>query len=101
MANLLNISKPSVSFEVSKIIAISANDGRCRSYQVQWAPSWISELQLVGCEDLIKTFEHQQTKNRNIKAEEIDENYSQDLHLLGLDESGNSYQVNTQVSSQF
>ena len=47
----------SVCFKVEKVIGISSNDG---TYQVQWAPVWVSKLHLVGCEHLIKEFLQQQ-----------------------------------------
>ena len=52
-------SRPSVRFEVKKVIGVSS-DG---SYQVQWAPAWVSKFHLVGCEHLIEEF-HQQQKEQ-------------------------------------
>ena len=90
MANTINILKPSVCFEVRKIIGISTNDGNCKTYQVQWAPSWISGFHLVGCEDLIEQFEHEQTEE-HIKIEEIDGNHS--LDIIGLANRKNNDKV--------
>jgi len=45
---------------VQKIIGVSIGEGNVRNYQVQWAPTWISGIQLVGCEHLIEEFMHQQ-----------------------------------------
>lgn len=54
--------KPSVCFEIQKIIGISC-DGNVRNYQVQWAPTWISGIQLVGCEHLIDDFLNKQCQD--------------------------------------
>jgi len=49
--------RPSVCFEVQKIIGVSfSNDGTTRNFHIQWAPTWISDAQLVGCEELINKF---------------------------------------------
>ena len=47
---------PSVCFQVEKIIGVSVAAGNVRNYQVQWAPTWVSGLHLVGCDDLIASF---------------------------------------------
>ena len=57
-------STPHVHFEVEKIIGIS-NDG---SYQVQWAPAWVSRFHLVGCEHLIQEFLQQQAEKERCEA---------------------------------
>merc|ERR1712212_514834 len=51
-------SRPRVCFEVEKVIGISS-DG---TYQVQWAPAWVSKFHLVGCEHLIQEFLQRQTE---------------------------------------
>ena len=52
--------RPSVRFEVEKIIGVSS-DG---NYQVQWAPAWVSKFHLVGCEHLIQEFLQQQQQQQ-------------------------------------
>lgn len=54
-----NAVRPSVCYEVQKIIAIKG-EGMLRTYQVEWAPTWISGTHLVGCDDLIQQFLGQQ-----------------------------------------
>jgi len=57
------MSHPSVCFAIEKVIGVST-DGNIRSYQVQWAPVWVSDVYLVGCEHLIDEFlKTQLTKN--------------------------------------
>ena len=53
-------SKPRICFEVEKVIGVSS-DG---SYQVQWAPAWVSKYHLVGCEHLIQEFLQQQEQEQ-------------------------------------
>lgn len=48
--------RPSVFFEVERIIAISKGDGDFKTYCVQWAPSWVTGAQLAGCQHLINEF---------------------------------------------
>jgi len=50
--------KPRVCFEIQRVIGIS-DDG---TYQVQWAPAWVSKFHLIGCEHLIQEFLHKQHK---------------------------------------
>ena len=57
--------KPSVRFEVEKIIGVSS-DG---NYQVQWAPAWVSKFHLVGCEHLIQEFLQQQQQQSQTQAQ--------------------------------
>jgi len=59
-------SGPRVSFKVEKIIGVSS-DRNLRTYQVQWAPAWVSGCHLVGCEHLIQEFfQEQQEKEREL-----------------------------------
>merc|ERR1711962_133022 len=55
---LSKMSNPRVCYEfkVEKIIGISSEG----TYQVQWAPAWVSKFHLVGCEHLIQEFLSQQ-----------------------------------------
>ena len=53
-------SRPVMCFEVEKVIGVSS-DG---SYQVQWAPAWVSKFHLVGCEHLIQEFLQQQQQQQ-------------------------------------
>jgi len=46
------------------VIGVSSS-GNVRSYQVQWAPAWVSGFHLVGCEHLINDFLHKQHLNDN------------------------------------
>jgi len=63
------MNKPRIVFEVEKVMGVSS-DG---SYQVQWAPAWVSKFHLVGCEHLIQEFlqrqqqqeQEQEKKNSN------------------------------------
>jgi len=48
--------RPSVCFVVEKIIGVSSGDGNMKNYQVQWAPTWVSSSNLVGCQHLIEEF---------------------------------------------
>lgn len=48
--------KPSVCFEVVKVIGVSMGIDNRKNYQVQWAPSWVSDSYLVGCEQLVEDF---------------------------------------------
>ena len=57
MAAKLHLLRPSVCFEVRKIISTSEG-----MYQVEWLPSWVSGAQMIGCEDLIEQFEHDENK---------------------------------------
>ena len=54
-------TRPQVCFEVEKVIGVSS-DG---SYQVQWAPAWVSKFHLVGCEHLIQEFLQQQNASHH------------------------------------
>lgn len=56
-----NNFRPSVCFEVQKVIGMTIGTGNVKNYQVQWAPTWVSDLHLVGCEHLISEFLQQQT----------------------------------------
>ena len=55
-------------FEVEKVIGVS-NEG---TYQIQWAPCWVSKSHLVGCEHLIKEFLQQQQSTQNSHHEDHD-----------------------------
>ena len=75
-------SRPSVRFEVEKIIGVSS-DG---NYQVQWAPAWVSKFHLVGCEHLIQEFlqqqqQQQQQKPQQKKQQEHEQPSEVDNHL--------------------
>ena len=63
-------SRPIMCFEVEKVIGVS-NDG---SYQVQWAPAWVSKFHLVGCEHLIQEFLQRQQQQQQ---EQEDQKQSQ------------------------
>ena len=52
---------PHVCFKVEKILGVSSEG----SYQVQWAPSWVSRFHLVGCENLIQEFLQERTEREN------------------------------------
>ena len=56
--------RPSVCFEVEKVIGVSMGDGNVKSYQVQWAPTWVSGVNLMGCEHLIEEFLKQQREQQ-------------------------------------
>jgi len=61
MAGKLRI-RPSMCFEIEKVIGVSIGTGNVRTYQVQWAPAWVSGLHLVGCEHLIEEFLQKQSE---------------------------------------
>lgn len=52
---------PSVCYKVEKIIGVSVGEGNVRNYHVQWEPSWINGVHLIGCELLIEEFLHNET----------------------------------------
>ena len=52
---------PSVCYKVEKIIGVSVGEGNVRNYHVQWEPSWINGVHLIGCEPLIEEFLHNET----------------------------------------
>lgn len=54
---------PRASFEIQKIVDISFVDGKVRNYKVQWAPTWVSGIQLFGCEHLVREYLQQQHVN--------------------------------------
>jgi len=56
--------RPSVSFVVEKIIGVSSGDGNMKNYQVQWAPTWVSSSNLVGCQHLIQEFINKQQEQQ-------------------------------------
>jgi len=62
---------PSVCFVVEKIIGVSSGDGNMKNYQVQWAPTWVSSSNLVGCQHLIEEFNSQQTSNDNTSLDSM------------------------------
>ena len=59
-------SKPRVCFEVEKVIGVS-NAGNVRSYQVRYAPVWVSGVHLLGCEHLIDQFIMQQEEEQVVQ----------------------------------
>merc|ERR1712200_260703 len=55
---------------------MSVGTGNVRTYQVQWAPAWVSGLHLVGCEHLIEEFLqkqdlHESSGSRKISNDEF------------------------------
>ena len=59
------IIRPSLCFEVEKILGVSDENGSSPQYHIQWAPLWVSGSQLVGCEHLIRQFIRQQQDNKD------------------------------------
>ena len=57
--------RPSVCFEVQKIIGVSIGEGNTRNYHVQWAPTWINSTNLLGCEHLIDEFNNRRNRCKN------------------------------------
>jgi len=53
------VGNPQVCFMVEKVIGV-CSEGNIPTYQVQWAPAWVSSLQLQGCEHLIQEFLQEQ-----------------------------------------
>ena len=62
-------SVPRVQFEVQKIIGISVGVGNVRTYQVEWAPAWVSGYHLIGCEHLIDEFLQKQQHKDSVESE--------------------------------
>jgi len=60
------MNKPRIVFEVEKVMGVSS-DG---SYQVQWAPAWVSKFHLVGCEHLIQEFLQRQQQQQQGQEEQ-------------------------------
>jgi len=70
---------PSVCFVVEKIIGVSSGDGNMKNYQVQWAPTWVSSSNLVGCQHLIQEFINKQQEQQ--EQELLDQQQQQyELH---------------------
>ena len=80
-------TKPSVRFEVEKVIGISI-DSNSRTYQVQWAPSWVSGYHLVGCEHLIQQFLQQQASIEPEKTEKCEVGGGEGSDLCGVETLG-------------
>ena len=68
-------SRPLMCFEVEKVIGVSSD----RSYQVQWAPAWVSKFHLVGCEHLIEEFLQQQQQKHQQQQQEQQQQQQQKL----------------------
>ena len=91
-------TKPRLCFEVEKVLGISS-DG---TYQVQWAPAWVSKFHLVGCEHLIQDFLQNQQVENVMNVAQSDAPTSQQQHedsgeydenSYGSDPSGLSYRT--------
>ena len=81
---------PSVCFEVQKITGVSIGDhGNQKTYQVQWAPTWISSFHLVGCEHLIEEFMHQQSSKGLLGNDICDEVCSSEVENLCMNQENN------------
>ena len=61
MAGKLRL-RPSVCFEIEKVIGVSIGTGNTCTYQVQWAPAWVSGYHMIGCEHLIQEFFQKQSE---------------------------------------
>merc|ERR1712126_243498 len=61
---------PSVCFKVQKIIGASVSEGNVRLFQVQWEPTWVTSMNLVGCENLIDDFFRRQLQGENSPSNE-------------------------------
>merc|ERR1712013_171305 len=71
-------SRPLMCFEVEKVIGVSS-DG---SYQVQWAPAWVSKFHLVGCEHLIEEFiERRQQQHTQEQLQQLQQQQQQPLEI--------------------
>ena len=73
-------AKPRMCFEIERVIGVSS-EGNVRSYQVQWAPAWVSGYHLVGCEHLIQEFLQQQSQTETDRTGGMGEVVG-DKHLL-------------------
>ena len=74
-------SPPTVCFKVERVIGISSGDEYTRNYRVQWAPTWVSGLNLSGCEQLIEQFllEQREEKQREYGQQPEHHNNKQQL----------------------
>ena len=80
-------TKPRLCFEVEKVLGISS-DG---TYQVQWAPAWVSKFHLVGCEHLIQDFLQNQQVENVMNVAQSDAPTSQQQHEDSGEYDENSY----------
>lgn len=62
---MADVIKPSVFFQVQKILGVSMGMGNVPTYQVEWAPCWISSVHLLGCDTLIEEFHRKTVKSTN------------------------------------
>jgi hypothetical protein len=70
--------RPSVSFEIEKIIGISVMNEETR-YRVQWASSWVNARDLVGCQELIHKFLLQQEQDQQQELQQQQQQTSKGL----------------------
>ena len=92
MTSTASTPGPSVCFKVSKIIGISMGEGNLRNYQVQWEPSWVSAMHLVGCEKLIEEFIRGQSND--IKTDDIVlQDISEHMQAIGGTAEQNAQEV--------
>ena len=69
--NNSSVVGPSLCFQIQKVIGFSAGNGALPTYQVQWAPAWVSGHHLVGCEHLIEDFLQKQATTSNHTETEV------------------------------
>lgn len=67
----------SVCFEVEEILGVSVGIGNVKNYCVRWAPTWVSALNLVGCEQLIEQFLQQQKQEEEKQKQQEEEEQQQ------------------------
>ena len=57
--------------------------GNMKNYKVQWAPTWVSEIYLIGCERLITQFtedESAEVNNNGVESDTKDETEENTTH---------------------
>merc|ERR1712241_1171854 len=72
--------RPSMSFEIEKILGITC-EGNLVNYRIQWAPVWVTASHLVGCEQMIEEFKQQQRLKLQQQIKQDEEQMQRQKHL--------------------
>merc|ERR1711879_780347 len=79
----------SFTFQVEKITGVAVDEKNNKSYEVQWAPNWVSSCNLIGCEKLIEQFLQQQTILCDVKdSEDSFSNQMEGINMIAEIDSG-------------
>lgn len=57
------MTNPSVCYRIEKIIDVSTDGGNITNVKVQWEPTWVPSVHLLGAEKLIKEFLSQKNES--------------------------------------